>query len=225
MKPLAAALAATIATAAAAAAAPRAAPASCPVERRELIDALSAIALDAAAVPVRLAPAVGRAAAMWNDAACRGAGGFPRFVSAGEEADRTIAVVWHDGLSPRDPTSCGSFAGDQIHLYGRARDPLSGRVAGCGHRERVAETLAHELGHVLGLLDQAAAGCGGQIMSRVVRSADGAIRGRRVQPEECRAADEKFVTAEERRRERGRQEPLLLARLDGGEPASQVRRR
>lgn len=190
---------------------------SCPVAHRAAVDGLSTVALDTTGVPSRLRAAAERAAAMWNDEACLGEDRFPRFV-LDAAADRRLEIIWHAGLSEREPTSCGSFAGREIRLYGRARDPSTGTVGSCGDAARIAETLAHELGHALGLLDQTAPGCGDQIMSYVARTASGAVRPRRVQPAECLAADRKFETAAERRRDRRRGLPLLVATWAGDLP-------
>ena len=101
---------------------------------------------------------------------------FPRFV-VGATGTRTVEVEYVHGSS--GARSCGSFQRRKIKLFGSALDP-SGRPRRCGDP---ATILAHELGHVLGLVDQYGSGsCSSHIMSQTPPA--GRDR-RRVEPAEC----------------------------------------
>ncbi|MCM2268686.1 MAG: hypothetical protein NDJ75_01135 [Thermoanaerobaculia bacterium] len=169
---------------------------ACVVGRAAPPGGLSRIALEPIGFPVALAGVAERAAAMWNAARCNN-GTFPRFTLGGD-ADRALRVRWAGGLSPSTRGVCGEFAGDEIRLYAAAREPASRRLVPCGDADRVAETLAHELGHALGLLDVGGTACVGHIMSQIVRLPSGEIAPRAVQAAECGMADRRFVTLAER---------------------------
>lgn len=169
---------------------------ACVVGRAAPPGGLSRIALEPIGFPAALAGVAERAAAMWNAGRCNN-GDFPRFTLGGD-ADRTLRVRWVDGLSPSMRGVCGEFFGDEIRLFAAAREPASRRLVPCGDADRVAETLAHELGHALGLLDVGGTACAGHIMSQMVRSSSGEIAPRAVQAAECGMADRRFVTLAER---------------------------
>ncbi len=204
--------------------------------------AIGAIRLDLGALPTWLRPPAERAAAFWNDPGCNRAGEFPKIVlDETPEPHRVIRVRWEPGHNPREPRSCGSFIGAEIILYGRAIDPRVHALGGCGDLDRVAETLAHELGHALGLTDRFEPACYGSIMSQLVWTSATGILPRRVQPYECAAADLAFETPAERRAGARRDIVLAsaglaiaagegegaaaLARLTLPEPAAEPRRR
>lgn len=151
-----------------------------------------------------------RAAAMWNDVGCHGADRFPRVsLSRPTLPHRRIRLRWEPGFNAAEPRSCGSFVGADIVLYGRAIDPRTRALGGCGNPDRVVETLAHELGHALGLRDRYEPACYGSIMSQLVWVGENSILPRAVQAYECDAADLAFDTPAERRRLSRR--PVLLA--------------
>lgn len=183
---------------AALAAAPAARGAEVCVDARERpLQAIEAVRIVPHGFPPAVAPAVARAMAMWNAPECN-SGGFPLFRAQTDEPHRVIHVRWIEGTSPRVEGSCGNFSGSQIVLYSHARDPRDGGIRSCGTVGRVTETLAHELGHALGLEDQYDPECDGYIMSQLVRTRRGAVRERRVRPAECAAADRWFLTLAER---------------------------
>ncbi len=206
----------TVALPAAAAAADRGEAALCTAARSDRIDALSSIELRAEGFPPQLDDVTADAAALWNSAPCNAAD-RPRFL-LGAPGDRTLLVHWNEGLTAAAAGVCGSFSGNEIHLYAFARDPGSGGLERCGDRARLVEVLAHELGHALGLYDQRSSPCAERIMGQLVRRADGSIAARRVHAEECRAVGQRFLTLEERL-ERTLHDDPLLATLGPSAPA------
>jgi hypothetical protein len=156
---------------------------------------LSRIALEAVGFPRALRDVPRLAAEMWNAGPCN-AGRFPRFTFDGD-GDRLLRVRWIDGVSPT-PGVCGRFARDEIELYAATLTPLRSEPLRCGDRLRIAETLAHELGHALGLLDVRGPACAGRIMDQLRLRADGTLAPRAVHAEECAVADRRFHTLAER---------------------------
>ena len=112
---------------------------------------------------------------------------FPTFVVDGE-ATRTIRVQSSRSSSMR--SVCGTFRGDQIHLY--LWTFLKGNeYVGC---RPLAQVLAHELGHVLGLRDAPTASrCSEAIMARATPHGD-----KQVSEQECQAAGYRWLTHKER---------------------------
>ena len=113
---------------------------------------------------------------------------FPAFVPRGEGL-RSIRIR---RAEPSDVTSrCGTFRGDAIVLHDEALDP-KGRLVACGS---LAQNMAHELGHVLGLGDlEDRARCRTHIMGVVTAAV---AFGRMVSAEECVAAGTHWLTARE----------------------------
>lgn len=205
-----------IATAVAAHVAPVAAAESCVSAKSRPVQAIEAIRLVPRDFPAGLLPIVERAMSFWNDAGCNGDAGFPRFRFASEEPHRIVNVRWVQGINAATEGSCGSFVGSEIVLYSHARDGRGRRERSCGTPPRLAETLAHELGHALGLDDQYGTRCAGYIMGQLVLDRSGAPLERRVRAEECAAADAAFLTLAERG---GRAAEDLLAAADDAPPA------
>ena len=114
----------------------------------------------AAPIELRLedvAPGTARGAiALWQG--CRGAGASaPAFVLTAGGAGRVLTRR----LAAHGRAVCGELRGNEILLYAFAGG--AGGVRRCGNQ---AETLAHELGHLLGLDDAPAdAACAGHIMA------------------------------------------------------------
>lgn len=156
---------------------------------------LSRIALEAVGFPRALRDVPRLATEMWNAGHCN-AGRFPRFTLDGD-GDRRLRVRWIDGVSP-EPGVCGRFARDEIELYAATLTPVQRKPLRCGDRQRITETLAHELGHALGLLDVRGPACAGRIMDQLRRRADGTLAPRAVHAEECAVADRRFHTLAER---------------------------
>jgi hypothetical protein len=127
--------------------------------------------------------------------ACSGYGtDFPALVIAGEPGIRSIRI--HYAEPSAVPLRCGMFLGHSIVLHDEASDH-EGRPMSCG---ALAQNLAHELGHVLGLghLEDRHR-CRTHIMGPVTRSS---MYGRRVSDEECAAAGARWLTEPETERAR-----------------------
>lgn len=125
------------------------------------------------------------ALAMWGSCSTYGAG-FPNFqLEPGPERVISARLVPASGKA-----ICGELRGREIILYAFARLP-NGNVVRC---EPVAETLAHELGHVLGLLDAPNdASCSEHIMAALPTHGD----RRSVATGECDAVDARWRMASE----------------------------
>jgi len=127
------------------------------------------------------------ALASWRG--CPNAGtGFPAFAAAAR--GRSVVRVRYVAANSQEGR-CGYFAGAEIVLFASARDRY-GRAVPCGS---LATNLAHELGHVLGLVDAPAI----SRCRQYVMSGDDSRPGRErwVQPEECVAADARWLTPAE----------------------------
>jgi hypothetical protein len=183
------------------------APAVCAVARAERVDAISTIALRAVDLPSRLDGVVARAAALWNEAPCA-APERPRFVIG--QGDRTLDVRWIEGTAASGAGVCAAFSGRVIRLFSFARD-RAGALRRCAEGERLAETLAHELGHALGLYDQRSAACSDRMMGQLAQRADGSLAPRRIHAEECLAVAARFLTDSERLARASRDEPAIAA--------------
>jgi hypothetical protein len=208
-------LAAMTATAPLAAADRTASPWRCASTAGAPPQALEAVRVVPVGLPPPAAWALDRARSLWNDAACNSALDFPLFVAETELPHRVLEVVWHAVPHPGRRSVCGSFAGRRIDLWASTLD-AQGVARSCGGPERLAETLAHELGHVLGLEDRYEPECAGAIMSQMLRLPSGELLRRAVRREECAAADTVFATDAERRRE---QESWTFAALQMGAPS------
>lgn len=150
---------------------------------------------------------IDQALALWSSCANYGSG-FPVFLS-GPVGTRNVTVtyLWTKNIA----TTCGTFAGSTIKLYEYYTD-RNGRLQRCGS---LAQNLAHELGHVLGLDDSpSGTNCQGTIMAPLTVVNE---RRRKVSPEECSLAGQKWLTTEEQQRlagqERGAPYEFHAARL------------
>ena len=98
------------------------------------LQAIGAIHLVTDGQPAWLHAAASRAASMWNDPACNVSHAFPRIVlTPTREPHRRVRVRWEPGFNAAEPRSCGSFAGNEIVLYGRAIDPRTRTLGACGN--------------------------------------------------------------------------------------------
>lgn len=124
---------------------------------------------------------------------CRGySKGFPAFVTDGLDARSTAPRLEVKLVKYSQSERCATFHGRTITLYAFARH-RTGRPILCGS---LAQNLAHELGHFLGLRHAAkSADCHRDIMSTVKPIN---ARTRRVTEDECRAVDSRWVAADER---------------------------
>ncbi len=128
---------------------------------------------------------VEKAFALWRSCPNYGQD-FPILLEGGN-GTRLITIRYQ----PRSRTKrCGSFQGSIVTLYKTATDS-SGRPVSCGPR---AQTLAHELGHVLGLND---APEDRACRSRIMAAFNPEKPWREVNPEECRAVGRKWHTPAE----------------------------
>jgi hypothetical protein len=147
-----------------------------------------------------VSPAVVREAIdLWQGCANFGLG-FPAVVEGGQGM-RTV----HVKLLPHGNGGykCGTFRGSEIRLYGFYTD-RNGRTRSCGS---VAQNLAHELGHALGLDDApSGATCQSTIMAPLTANNE---RRRRPSDAECSLVGQKWITPSEER---------TLARFGGTEP-------
>lgn len=134
--------------------------------------------------------AVSTAAAMWNRTDCNDGGDAFQWFQLTSGATRTIRVTYVDGASTTN-NICGSFGGNEIAVFTRFRDGASGAEYPCPPGDSgLAATIAHELGHVLGLNDVSSTSCSSFIMSQIrYDSASGTYNARSVQPDECARAD------------------------------------
>ena len=125
----------------------------------------------------------------------------PLFI--GEKGDQTYEVRFVNASSGQP--FCGTFLGRTIVLYAFAID-RSGIRRPCGSR---VDLLAHELGHVLGLRDAPwQAECRGYTMAHLHVTKR---NPRQVQPSECRAAAERWLTKLEKEPDSA---PVLIAGVD-----------
>jgi hypothetical protein len=130
---------------------------------------------------------VASAIALWSACANYGSG-FPRLV-AGTLGTRVIRV---EPVSTPQGRRCGSFEASTIRLYPVALE--DGRPVPCLPPDRI---LAHEIGHALGLADAPARSeCRDHIMAQ---SFEPHAPGRRVQPSECQAVGQHWLTPDELR--------------------------
>lgn len=139
-------------------------------------------------VPPRV---IEEAVAMWESCPRYGSG-FPVFTSDatnGTRAARTVVVRYEKSRqSAGDRKRCGSFSGSTIVLYGYVRPPGAGPRR-CGS---LAQNLAHELGHALGLEDAPRRpACAHHIMADLTPAN---LFTRRVTDDACRAAGELWLT-------------------------------
>jgi hypothetical protein len=139
---------------------------------------------------ISLQPAPGTPIAMLDEglaywgACAAGEDGVPGF-RVGPGGKRTLSVEWSAGSSRA--RHCGRIEGNRIRLFAAAIGPRGGVVL-C---DRPGLTLAHELGHALGLDD---APFRPECRRHVMAAASGIDRA--VQAEECRAVAARWRSGE-----------------------------
>ena len=147
--------------------------------------------------PPELQSAVTAAAGMWNASTCNH-GGFPHLQVGGQSAG--LPVIYLQYVTSRPGIGeCGQTQFDLTgsNIYQTVKPSSSSSLTySCGPADIVAQSIAHELGHDLGVGDTAAscvASEGSYIMSPLhfVVHPDGSqtFTQRSVQPSECQMAD------------------------------------
>jgi len=132
------------------------------------------------------------AAGYWNDCANAGSG-FPRFGLG--SGDISIGVNWS---ASNAPGSCGQFQAI-LNSVGRL---TGGTVTVWNHDSQgrscypYSDTIAHELGHALGLAN-AGSSCTGRIMGPRQDNGDGTLGTRWVSSDDCSTAGDRWATPSE----------------------------
>jgi hypothetical protein len=166
-------------------------------------------------MPAAVQQGISGAIAAWNATACNDGDDFPVLSTAGA-ADETIQVFFDPGISQARDDNNNSVCGQIDHggmtdgsnatitLFGTIR-LASGDSHDCyTNSDIAADSVAHELGHYLGLDDS---GCSGYIMSNrlgsVVNGQFTWDTSRQVQSAECALADSTNMTNAEYNTETG----------------------
>lgn len=167
-------------------------------DRTDPLYAADKIQLVASGFPSSLSSVVTVGMEKWNSEECNSGGdAFSYFQTTSTGAGRVITVAYRAGMNSNNNYSCGNFSGNLINLYSQARNPASGVIVSCGNSDRMAESLAHELGHLLGLSDQYTTSCQGVIMSQVSMTSTGTVLARGITAAECQRANELNLTSPE----------------------------
>ena len=128
-----------------------------------------------------------QAIALWQACASYGTG-FPAF-STGTALPRYFHIRH---LAEAGPGICGELRGREITLYSFAR-AANGELVWCGEP---GKSLAHELGHALGLVDAREAQCSERIMAAHPGERK-RVDTRQITAEECAEVDRRWLTAPE----------------------------
>lgn len=152
-------------------------------------------------VPPGLVDEIDRAAAAWNSPGCNEDShypeghSFPYFTSQTGGTTRDITIEYYLGKNPDNGSSCGNFADSTIQLYEKANRPNGGEYH-CTNTQIFEDTVAHELGHVLGFNDS---GCAGYGMQDTGFTTTGDYVDRQVKSGECVKAQETHHTKSEQK--------------------------
>ncbi len=127
-----------------------------------------AVTLVTVGVPSSLNNAFKRGYQAWNASNCNSTqfDGFPQFTEQ-SGSGRTIKIRYQSGFNPSNARACGNFGGNTIFVFQRARSADGTRVIECMRSDIFEDTVAHELGHLLGLNDQDSSTCNSFIMNQV----------------------------------------------------------
>jgi hypothetical protein len=169
------------------------------------------LSFNASGMPAAVQQGINDAAAAWNATGCNDGDDFPIFFTSGS-AEATLQVIYDPNISPivqpNGETVCSSInaamdgSSGTITLYGQIR-LANGQTYDCFTNSAIAaDTIAHELGHYLGLDET---DCGGYIMSPRARTiSNGQITwdtSRQVRPGECGFVDGTNMTSIENNNE------------------------
>jgi hypothetical protein len=77
------------------------------------------------------------------------------------------------GFNLNNPQSCGNFQGSEVIIFEKAKTEDGQRTVPCNRSDIFSDTIAHELGHLLGLTDQSSSSCPGYIMGQAAIANDG----------------------------------------------------
>jgi hypothetical protein len=161
------------------------------------------IFVDTSSLPSSIRGFALTAANLWNDDDCNTpiAGAqytfeFPILsIDYSQGAGRTITMVYAPGFNPANDRVCGTFAGNTITLFERSR--VDGVPKSCLDGPLVLDTMTHEFGHLLGLVDQYGSSCSTHIMSQGGFTSTGAYIERTLHTSECQKVAETTLTPAE----------------------------
>ncbi len=140
-----------------------------------------------------------QAAASWNSSSCNSTGiAFPAFQFGSSSSGQAAVITVTYDPGPSNGVCAQTGPGLNITMFGSAilgNDPS--RIANCNAVG--TESFEHELGHLLGLGDSS---CNGFIMDSNRVDSQGNFNSRSIQSGECQAADDRWETLAEARRDR-----------------------
>lgn len=148
--------------------------------------------------PAELFPDLEDGFGLWNHPDCNTNGkAFPKFQLSGPSGLPRVHIHYSDGFNPRNAEVCGFYddATDSVHIFGQFK--RNGFTTSCrATDEQLQQTIAHELGHVLGL-GNVGFGCIPAIMAPRDYDSNGRYKNRSVQTFECQKADDTHETPDE----------------------------
>lgn len=142
-------------------------------------------------------------AGFWNDSECNKAVAgtqntfeFPILsVVQSPDVGRNVDVVYRQGFHPTNDRVCGSFQGNTITLFEKVRHEGVPRL--CTEGQVLLDTMTHEFGHLLGLIDQNTSACSSHIMGQAGFTPSGSYVDRSLKPDECQKVAETNLTPAE----------------------------
>lgn len=131
---------------------------------------------------------------MWQSCSQSG-DGFPSLLPNTNGGDIAVGVVLAGGVSTSTTGGCGQFRptfnASSGRLTGGTIELFDATTSGYDCEPDRSETIAHEIGHILGLNDTNNPSCYGHIMGPHVIGGNPPLA---VQPDECAAADSYWTT-------------------------------
>ncbi len=146
------------------------------------------------------------AMAAWNSQSCNTEGAFgadydfPYLKEGAASAyDFQAFVFFHQRPNPRNTESCGRRGADEIHLYSTATltNGTTTYTVDCRNPAVMADTAAHEIGHMLGLGHINNQTCVTSIMAGLGISPQGQLINRSIQAVECQTVATSHETPDE----------------------------